>query len=473
MTIANKGPNTPIGEAERLFDLNIEEVLDHWEVEHAIREVIANALDEQVLTGTADVEIFEDAAGAWHIRDYGRGLQIEHFTLNENKEKLESEAGIIGKFGVGLKDALATFHRRGIAVAIRSQHGTFRLREAHKHNFDAITTLHVEYEAPASQTSGTDFELVGVTATDVRAAKSLFLRFSEDRLVESTAYGEILRGQDGPPRVYITGVFANEEPNFLFSYNITNLTETMKKRLNRERLNVGRTTYADRVKAILRGAQSDEVCDALADQVRGRARGDQCDEMQWIEIAQRALNLLHERSRVAFITEDEIHQAADIVDHMRQDGYEVVMVSGAQKLKLDQQYQAGDTDLRTMEGFIAEYNDSFSYRFVERAQLSESERRIFDRWPEILELVAIRRDLAPPIRISETMRVGLDTTDGVWDPSLQSIIIKRNKLRSLPDFAGTLLHEAAHATTGAVDVTRHFESVLTGYLGQAADHAVG
>jgi len=29
------------------------------------------------------------------------------------------------------------------------------------------------------------------------------------------------------------------------------LTESMKKKLNRERLNVGRTTYADRVKGIL------------------------------------------------------------------------------------------------------------------------------------------------------------------------------------------------------------------------------
>src|SRR5205807_10171205 len=94
----------------RLFDLNIEEVLDHWEIEHAIREVIANALDERLLTNTADVEIFEDAVGAWHIRDYGRGLRIEHFTLNENEEKLASAEGIIGKFGVGLKDALATFH---------------------------------------------------------------------------------------------------------------------------------------------------------------------------------------------------------------------------------------------------------------------------------------------------------------------------------------------------------------------------
>lgn len=54
-----------------LFDLNIEEVLEHWETEHAVREVIANALDEQVLTGTADVEIYEHD-GSWHVRDHGR-----------------------------------------------------------------------------------------------------------------------------------------------------------------------------------------------------------------------------------------------------------------------------------------------------------------------------------------------------------------------------------------------------------------
>ena len=70
------------------------------------------------------------------------------------------------------------------------------------------------------------------------------------------------------------------------------------------------------------------------------------------------------------------------------------------------------------------------------------------------------------------MRVGFDTTEGVWDANLQSIVIKRSKLRSLTDFAGTLLHEAAHATTGAPDVTREFEAVLTDYLGRVTDRAV-
>ncbi len=36
----------------REFDLNIERVLENWTVAHALREVIANALDEQALTGT-------------------------------------------------------------------------------------------------------------------------------------------------------------------------------------------------------------------------------------------------------------------------------------------------------------------------------------------------------------------------------------------------------------------------------------
>ncbi len=53
----------------REFDLNIERVLENWTVAHALREVIANALDEQALTATREPQIFRDAEGRWHIRD--------------------------------------------------------------------------------------------------------------------------------------------------------------------------------------------------------------------------------------------------------------------------------------------------------------------------------------------------------------------------------------------------------------------
>lgn len=78
------------------FDLNIEKILENWETSHAIREIIANALDEQLLTKTKEVEIFKNG-NSWLIRDFGRGVQYTHLTQNENQEKLKS-TNVIGKF---------------------------------------------------------------------------------------------------------------------------------------------------------------------------------------------------------------------------------------------------------------------------------------------------------------------------------------------------------------------------------------
>jgi len=70
----------------RKFDLNIEEVLENWEVFHALREIIANALDEQILTETKEIEIITEG-NIIKIRDFGRGLRYEHLTQNEQEEK--------------------------------------------------------------------------------------------------------------------------------------------------------------------------------------------------------------------------------------------------------------------------------------------------------------------------------------------------------------------------------------------------
>jgi len=457
----------------RAFDLNIEEVLENWEVEHALREVIANALDEQVISKTAEIEITKDKHSDWHIRDFGRGLQIEHFTLNENQEKLNALSGVIGKFGVGLKDALATFHRRGIGVLIRSPFGTFRLKQEHKHGFIEIVTLHVEYDDSRNEMRGTEFVLHGVTDADMAKAKSLFLKFAGEDILETNNYGQILRRKGNTGRVYILGVFASEEPNFLFSYNVTSLTDSMKKKLNRERLNVGRTTYADRVKAILKGAKNKTVEDLLVDQVGKRATGEQCDEMAWIEISQMALNLMHQRHKVAYFTEPEIQSRPNILDSVRSDGYQVVVVTEQQKSKLETQVETGGPQVRTLEAYVQEYNASFEYRFVDIQKLTREERLIYDFTPKILSLIGLTPNRAPQIRISETMRVTTDDTDGVWDSSIPAIVIKRSKLSSLIDYAATLLHEIGHATTGAVDATREFERVLTDYLGRTSVAAIG
>ena len=54
---------------------------------------------------------------------------------------------------------------------------------------------------------------------------------------------------------------------------------------------------------------------------------------------------------------------------------------------------------------------------------------------------------------------------GVWEPAESRIIVKRSQLRSLADFAGTVLHELSHALSGASDMSLEFEQQLTKELG--------
>ncbi len=76
----------------------------------------------------------------------GAAFKLNISPLMRKEEKLDAPSGVIGKFGVGLKDALATFHRRGVGVLIRSTFGTYRLKQEHKTGFDNIITLHIEYD---------------------------------------------------------------------------------------------------------------------------------------------------------------------------------------------------------------------------------------------------------------------------------------------------------------------------------------
>jgi hypothetical protein len=159
------------------FDLNIEKILENWETYHAIREIIANAIDEQLLTNTNGVEI-NKYNNTWHIRDYGRGLRYTNLTQNENQEKL-TNSSVIGKFGIGLKDALATFDRKGIKVLIKSKFGDITLSKTAKEGFSDIITLHANISEPSEENCiGTEFIIDGATDDDISKAKNLFLKFT-------------------------------------------------------------------------------------------------------------------------------------------------------------------------------------------------------------------------------------------------------------------------------------------------------
>jgi len=454
------------------FDLNIEKVLEDWEVFHAVREVIANAIDEQLLTKTKDIQIFKDKQNKWHIRDFGRGLKYEHLTQNECDEKLKHPELVIGKFGVGLKDALATFDRHKIKVLIKSKYGDITLGKSSKHGFEDIVTLHALISEPSDKNFiGTEFIFEGVKDKDIELAKEFFLKFSEDTLLEQTQYGQVLRKGKTSAKIYINGLRVAEEENFLFSYNITSLTKTMRKALNRERTHVGRTAYTDRVKSILLECRKKEVAELLANDLKNYERGNPHDELNWIDVSVHACKLLNATDKVIFLTPSELVEAKDMVDHAKDDGFKIITIPENVKQKIRGLKDFENNPIRDLVEYKKEWNESFEFKFVNEKDLSKSEKEVFNKTKDILDLIGGKPENVKKILISETMRLeamGYSEASGLWEGYNQRIIIKRDQLKNLESYAGTLLHEIAHAISGASDISKEFENELINLLGKVS-----
>ncbi|MFM9965342.1 MAG: ATP-binding protein [Planctomycetaceae bacterium] len=457
--------------AVKHFDLNIDKILENWELSHALRELIANAIDESVITNTPHPELFKDANGWWHIRDHGRGLHYQHLIQSENPEKLESPA-VIGKFGIGLKDALATFDRKDIRVLIRSPHGDISLSKVTKHSFDDLVTLHATV-SPASipDLDGTDCCVFGVSDADVAAAKKMFLCFAESTLIEETKFGSVHRRTPTGGVIYINGMRVADEPNFLFSYNITSLNAAIKRALNRERQNLGRTAYADRVRSILLACQSEKVAQSLSDDLQTHSSGVAHDELNWLEVQEHAVRVLNSLKPVLFINPAQLVAHPDLVEDAQSSGFQIVAVPENLSDRIRGITDVTGRPVTELRQFIEQRNASFQFSWVLPEALTPAERDVWSHVTEILDFLGGRPRIVKDIRISETMQsnpYSSKETVGLWVSQDGWIIVKRSELKSLSSFAGTLLHEAIHAKYGVSDVSRDFEHYLTVLSGTLA-----
>lgn len=444
------------------FDLNIEKILDNWEIYHAIREIIANALDEQTITDTKAIEIFKKD-GTWHIRDYGRGLHYKHLTQNENAEKI-NHGQVIGKFGVGLKDALAVLYKNKIPVQIYSKYGDISLMMCQKEGFKDTQTLHaIINEASQPDMIGTEFVLK-VSDDDIQKAKDLFLVFSNALPLEATGYGEIYeKSEKENACIYVHGVKVAEEENYFFNYNITKTNKQLEKSLNRERSAVGRTAYSDIIKKILLMAKSAKVAKLLVSQLKLIPAGTSCDEVNYIDIQEHCIKVCNMKSDdVVFVPMSEsITMSPDKREIIEEAGKNIVLVPDAVFSKIKSAKDYLGKSICTFETVQQDYNDAFEYAFVDLRTLSKEEKAILIKGTDFVFSIYGSPKYKDRIRISETINPWITgDTLGCYDPDLDSIIIKRSQLVTFSDFCEVLFHELVHATSGYPDNSRAFENEL-------------
>jgi hypothetical protein len=220
--------------------------------------------------------------------------------------------------------------------------------------------------------SGTEVNFIGLEDKAVEEAKLLFLAFSGEDVLERTKFGQILRRRNlRPARIYVKGLLVAEEPNFAFSYNVTALTQPMRKALNRERTNVGRMAYSERVKAMLLAAESTEVVEILASDLEDLATGTSHDEVRsWSDVGLRACQILNAKRSVVFVTAEELLNHKEMVDRAVEDRREVITVPSAVAEKLGSVTDFGGNALQSLSQFADEWSASIAYQFLGAEELT-------------------------------------------------------------------------------------------------------
>ena len=100
--------------------------------------------------------------------------------------------------------------------------------------------------------------------------------------------------------------------------------------------------------------------------------------------------------------------------------------------------------------------------------MSPEERKVFAMTGAILNLMGGKPPIVEEIRISETMRLDPQfyrEAVGLWQEDNGRIVIKRSQLKNLKSYAGILVHEIAHAKSGASDVSINLEQQLDSLIG--------
>lgn len=193
------------------------------------------------------------------------------------------------------------------------------------------------------------------------------------------------------------------------------------------------------------------------------------DELKWIDVQKHAVKILNAIERVVFLTFGELMTATNVVDEAKSGGYRIITIPKNLKEQIRGLKDISGNTIRGLKEFYSEYEKSFEFKFIEPHQLTKNEKIIFDMTDKIFFLIGGKPKIIKHVKISETMikRIGSFTeTKGLWDLKTKSIIIKRDQLKSIEKYARTLLHEAAHTVSGASDITREFELMLTKLLGK-------
>lgn len=177
----------------------------NWGVVQGVRELIANALDQE------DYDIFCD--GGISIHSYG-GTIPENYLLLGNGSKTESTDSI-GQFNEGLKIALLVLCREGVEVIIQNGKDKWVPTLEHSEIYNT-ECLHINIESDYYQNEDcVKIEIQDLDDELIEEIEQNTLAMQGNYEKHTTPHGDILLNEEHKGKIYVGGLFVD---NFKSDY---------------------------------------------------------------------------------------------------------------------------------------------------------------------------------------------------------------------------------------------------------------
>lgn len=438
------------------FDLNTAKVHDAWSIAFALRELISNAIDEEILSkcGIETEILFNETTGILSIRDYGRGIRLENFVQAQDATKSNKNSLTMGKFGYGLKDAIAVLYNRGHDLIFQSSYLSLRPRLINK-ACTKLETIHMIGTDSSPVERGTLVEITGVESRMVDEARALFVRYGGYRKIAETKYGAIYEKKARESsKIFINGQRVAVDDEFSFHYDIIP-TPAMREKFNRERDNLGKSVYIERVVYIIREAKESEYIKDWLKRTILEESLQKKGEFSRKEIRTIASNLLCAQDGVVLVTQEEIgnsEKRAEITDQANILGKKIIVIDSEDKKEIIA--TSSGTQVPIFENVMVQ--NKIEYDEVPIESLTSEERVMYDTREHLFSSSEYTKHCA--CVIVENLREGPAKISGFSDG--QKVYVSRESLKDFETFAEVYLHEMTHHETRYKDNTREFEYAL-------------
>jgi hypothetical protein len=344
----------------KYFDLNIgKNVLSHLTVEDALKEIIANALDEHKLSEISkDIKIYKNTANKWCIRDYGSGITSSNFKFNINHKK-EKNYDVIGMYGYGLKDAFGTLMSKGIKFKIYTETHSYTPIFRCKPDFVDEETIHIEINKNKTHeiSCGTEFVFENLNLDYITRAKSKFIKFINPQITYSSHDFKMFT-LDSHQSIFINGVEVNTDTGFHFSYDIKR-SENIDKCFNRDRKQMDMKQLKPYIIKLLKNLQLvfDDTHQTINDTLRHICESNTSDflgEFNQRDILRNIITQFNSLDKYVFVGTKE-RVTTEIKNKIDDDEKEIFKLGNGIKTKLGVK---NIKDLYHKDKFYAKYDDS-------------------------------------------------------------------------------------------------------------------